>query len=96
MKIAVVGIGYVGLSNAVLLSQNHEVFMLDIDHKKVEKINNKENVIQDDLIEEYLKYKPLNIQAHTNQEIVYKNTDYIIIATPTNYNEDLNHFDTSA
>ncbi|MCR8698114.1 nucleotide sugar dehydrogenase [Campylobacter sp. LMG 7929] len=96
MKIAVVGIGYVGLSNAVLLSQNHEVFMLDIDHKKVEKINNKENVIQDDLIEEYLKYKPLNIQAHTNQEIVYKNTDYIIIATPTNYNEDLNHFDTSS
>ncbi|EAI7262266.1 nucleotide sugar dehydrogenase [Campylobacter lari] len=96
MKIAVVGIGYVGLSNAVLLSQNHEVFMLDIDHKKVEKINNKENVIQDDLIEEYLKYKPLNIQAHINQEIVYKNTDYIIIATPTNYNEDLNHFDTSS
>ncbi|MBF7042288.1 nucleotide sugar dehydrogenase [Campylobacter volucris] len=95
MKISIVGIGYVGLSNAILLAQKHKIFMLDIDRDKVFKINNKENILQDNLIEEYLKYKTLNIKASTEKEVVYKDADYIIIAIPTNYDEHLNCFDTS-
>lgn len=96
MKIAVVGIGYVGLSNAILLAQNHEVFAVDIIKEKVDMINNKISPIIDKEIEEYLKTKNLNLTATTNYKKAYKDADYVIIATPTNYDPDKNYFDTKS
>ncbi|MBQ6936990.1 MAG: nucleotide sugar dehydrogenase [Clostridia bacterium] len=96
MKIAVAGTGYVGLSNAVLLAQNNEVFAVDILPQKVEMINNHKSPIVDKEIEEYLREKKLNLTATTNATKAYTNADFIIISTPTNYDPKLNYFDTSS
>ncbi len=95
-KIAVAGTGYVGLSLAVLLAQHNEVVAVDIIPEKVEMINNKKSPIQDDYIEKYLAEKNLNLKATTDAEAAYKNADFVIIATPTNYDSTKNFFDTSA
>ena len=96
MKIAVAGTGYVGLSLAVLLAQHHEVWAVDIIPEKVEKINNKISPIQDNEIEEYLQTKQLNLTATLDAEKAYSGADFVIIAAPTNYDPNLNYFDTSA
>ena len=96
MKIAVAGTGYVGLSIATLLSQNHEVMAVDIVQEKVEKINKKISPIQDEYIEKYLKEKPLNLTATLDAETAYKDSDFVVIAAPTNYDSKKNFFDTSA
>ena len=96
MKIAVAGTGYVGLSIATLLSQNHEVMAVDIDPEKVEKINKRISPIQDEYIEKYLKEKELNLTATLDAESAYKDADFVVIAAPTNYDSKKNFFDTSA
>lgn len=95
MKVVVVGIGYVGLSNAILLAGNHDVTLLDISLEKVDLINNKKSPFKDDLISEYL-LKDLNLKAHLVDEKFYKDADLVIIATPTNYDDALNYFDTTS
>lgn len=96
IKIAVAGTGYVGMSIATLLAQNHEVRAVDIIEEKVEKINKKISPIQDDYIEKYLKEKDLNLEATLDAEYAYKDADYVVIAAPTNYDPHKNFFDTSA
>ena len=96
MKIAVAGTGYVGLSIATLLSQNHEVMAVDIIPEKVEKINKRISPIQDEYIEKYLKEKELNLTATLDAESPYKDADFVVIAAPTNYDSKKNFFDTSA
>lgn len=96
MKIAVAGTGYVGLSIATLLSQNHEVMAVDIVPEKVEKINKRISPIQDEYIEKYLKEKELNLTATLDAEEAYKDADFVVIAAPTNYDSKKNFFDTSA
>lgn len=95
MNISVTGLGYVGLSNAVLLAQNNNVIGLDIIEEKVNLIKNKISPIEDKEISHYLKNKPLNLTVTTNKEQTYKNADFSIIATPTNYDDKSNFFDTS-
>lgn len=95
MKIAVAGTGYVGLSNAILLAQNNEVYAVDVIPEKVEMINNKKSPIVDKEIEEYLATKELNLTATLDGDSVYKDAEFVIIATPTNYDEEKNYFDTS-
>ncbi len=96
MKIAVAGTGYVGLSNAVLLAQQHEVWAVDILPRKVDMINQKKSPIADKEIEAYLNSKNLNLTATCDSRKAYANADFIIISTPTNYDPDLNYFDTSS
>lgn len=96
MKIAITGIGYVGLSSAMLLSQNHEVIALDIISEKVEQINNKISPIVDKEIENFFFNKTLNFSATLEKELAYKNADFVIIATPTDYDDVNNFFDTSS
>lgn len=96
MKIAVAGTGYVGLSISVLLSQKNEVTAVDIIKEKVDMINSGISPIVDKEIEEYLKNKDLNLTATTDAESAYKNADFVIISTPTNYDPKLNFFDTSS
>jgi UDPglucose 6-dehydrogenase len=96
MKIAVAGTGYVGISNAILLAQKNEVVAVDILQEKVDLLNNKKSPIIDKEIEEYLATKKLNFKATINGEEAYKNADFIIIATPTNYDVNKNYFDTSS
>lgn len=95
LRIVVAGIGYVGLSLAVLLSQYHDVIAVDISEEKVNKINQKESPIQDEYIEKYLKEKPLRLTATIYGDSAYKAADYVIIATPTNYDTVTQHFDCS-
>jgi len=95
MKIAIAGTGYVGLSLATLLSQKHEVVALDVIKEKVDKINSKISPIQDDYIEKYLKEKKLNLKATLDYKEAFKDANFIIISTPTNYDDKTNFFDTS-
>lgn len=96
MKITVVGVGYVGLSNAILLSQHHDVIALDVNQNVIDLINQKYAHIKDREIEEYLANKPLSLRATTSKELAYQNPDFIVVATPTNYDEVTNYFDTSS
>ncbi len=96
MKIAVAGMGYVGLSLAVLLAQHNHVTAVDIEPEKIEKINNRISPIQDDFIKKYLTEKQLNLKATIDGESAYKDADFVIIAAPTNYDGKKNFFDTSA
>lgn len=95
IRIAVAGTGYVGLSIATLLSQHHQVTAVDVVPEKVDLINNRQSPIQDDYIEKYLAEKDLYLKATTNGEEAYKNADFIVIATPTNYDPVKNYFDTT-
>ena len=96
MKIAVAGTGYVGLSIATLLSQHHEVVALDVVTEKVDMINNRISPIKDKEIEEYLKTKDLDLKATLDKEVAFNNAKFVIISTPTNYDETNNYFDTSS
>ena len=96
MKIAVAGTGYVGLSIATLLAQNHEVIAVDIIPEKVELINRKQSPIQDEYIEDFLANKELNLVATLDRELAYKEAEFVVIAAPTNYDSKTHYFDTSA
>ena len=96
LKITVVGSGYVGMSLSVLLSQNNDVVVLDIDPLRVDRINNKLSTIADSEIENFLSDKPLSLHATLDKVEAYKNADFVIIATPTNYDEKTDFFDTSS
>jgi len=96
MKISVAGIGYVGLSSAILFSQKHEVIAFDIDAQRVDKLNNHISPIIDLEIEDYLVNKELNLKATLNKEIAFEGADFVIIATPTNYDIETNYFNTDS
>lgn len=96
MKIAIAGTGYVGLSNAILLAQHHQVHAVDIIEEKVNMINQGKSPLADKEIEEYLANASLNLTATTDAEFAYREADFVIISTPTNYDEKKNYFDTSS
>lgn len=96
MKITVAGTGYVGLSIATLLAQHHDVVALDIVEEKVNMINNRISPIQDKEIEDFLKNKQLSLKATLDKEVAFKNAEFVVISTPTNYDEQKNYFDTSS
>lgn len=96
MKVAVIGTGYVGLSISMLLDQHNEVVALDVVPEKVEKLKNKIWPIEDAYIQDYLSNKNLNFKATLDKKEAYENADFVVIATPTNYDEKANYFDTSS
>lgn len=96
MKIAIAGLGYVGLSNAIILSQNNEVYAIDVLQSKVDLVNSKKSPIIDKEIEDYLQNKNLNLTATTDAKLAYLNADFVIISTPTDYDPNQNFFDTSS
>ena len=94
MQITIAGTDYVGLSNAVLLAQYNKVYVVDIVQEKVDMLNNKKSPIQDKELQEYLQTKELDLTATINGEEAYKNADFVIVSTPTNYDPKKNYFDT--
>ena len=96
MKIAVVGTGYVGIANAVLLAQNNEVWAVDIVQSKVDLLNQRVSPITDSEIEEYLRNKVLNLTAVTDAQEAYRDAEYVIVATPTDYDPDRDYFNTAS
>ena len=96
MKIAIAGLGYVGLSNAILLSQHNQVFAVDIVEERVEQINARKSPFVDQEIQDYLTHHDLDLTATTDVALAYTDADFVIISTPTNYDEKKNYFDTSS
>ncbi|MCA0044092.1 nucleotide sugar dehydrogenase [Celeribacter litoreus] len=96
MKIAVAGLGYVGMSNAVLLAQHHEVIAVDVSETRVEMVNDLRSPIVDAELEDFLSHKDLKLTATTDAEAAYRDADFVIVATPTNYDTVNNYFDTSS